>query len=306
MPLRLSTFGLLTAASLLVTSMTGARAADLDDNYGYADAPQDVPVAAIPQTKVEFGTGWYVRGDIAATRLPEMGLANSPNSAPNVTLKDGSQYGYDASLGFGYEFNKWFRSDVGFDFHKPIGIRAPGLSFPASNNYKNSDGITPDASLNNTSGTCQVGYITPSQVSYPYYSNCNSQYQATIQSFDVLVNGYAQLGQFGIVSPYVGAGAGLSFGHYASAIAYYLNDGTHYDTTFPLPGSSVSIHGYADKRISANYYNFAFALMAGVSFDIYNHTKLDVGYRYLNLGQILGSTVQYNEIRAGLRYMIDN
>ena len=287
---------LLAVATLLAPAL-GARAADLDENYGYAEGPQQVPVT---QTKVEFGTGWYVRADIAATRLPDLGLTTVPNNPPNIALKDGSQYGYNASFGFGYEFNRWFRSDVAFDFHKPIGIRTPGTTYlagqdPQYGNYQN------------TSGTCQIGYVSPTtNVFYPAYLDCSTRNEAQVQSFDVLVNGYAQLGQFGIVSPYIGAGTGLSFGHYSSSLAYYFNDGTHYDTSFTLPGSSVMVHGYADKRVSANYYNFAFALMAGVSIDVYAHTKLDIGYRYLNLGQVLGTTLQYHEARLGLRYMIDN
>jgi opacity protein-like surface antigen len=46
--------------------------------------------------------------------------------------------------------------------------------------------------------------------------------------------------------------------------------------------------------------------MAGVGIDVYAHTKLDIGYRYIDNGTVIGSHVRYNEIRAGLRYMIDN
>jgi opacity protein-like surface antigen len=56
--------------------------------------------------------------------------------------------------------------------------------------------------------------------------------------------------------------------------------------------------------------------MAGVAYDLTTHTKIDVGYRYLNMGKINGvasasgasptsakSTAQ--EVRIGLRYVID-
>ncbi len=46
--------------------------------------------------------------------------------------------------------------------------------------------------------------------------------------------------------------------------------------------------------------------MAGLSFDVFPHTKLDIGYRYLNLGTVQNVRLDAHEARAGLRYMIDN
>jgi opacity protein-like surface antigen len=62
-------------------------------------------------------------------------------------------------------------------------------------------------------------------------------------------------------------------------------------------------------------YSFAWALMAGFSVAVMDHVQLDAGYRFLNLGTISGISAVTglqtteraiaNEIRAGLRYMID-
>jgi opacity protein-like surface antigen len=48
--------------------------------------------------------------------------------------------------------------------------------------------------------------------------------------------------------------------------------------------------------------------MAGFSVDVFDHTKLDIGYRYLNQGSVPGGTgvLSSQEVRAGLRYMVDN
>ena len=46
--------------------------------------------------------------------------------------------------------------------------------------------------------------------------------------------------------------------------------------------------------------------MGGIAIDVYDHTKLDIGYRYLHLGDVLGANLSTQEVRAGLRYMIDN
>ncbi len=281
-------------AATVATPLSQGQAADLDP--GYADVP------ALQDTKVEFGTGWYIRGDIGVTRLPTPTLVDSQSerTAPVLSLKSGSQLGYTASLGAGYAFNNWFRTDTVFDFHKPLHVTSGGGFYPASTQ------------------TCQTGYVSVLQsastdilgdtttVNEPYYSDCYSQNQAKVQSYDVLVNGYVDLGHWSRFTPYVGAGVGLSFGHYSSSLNFYQSDNTPYNVYFSLPGSSAILHGYRDVTTSGNYYNFAFALMAGVAIDVADHTKLDIGYRYLNLGSVLNTTISYQEVRAGLRYMIDN
>ena len=285
---------LLLMAVTTVASLGLARAADLDP--GYADIP------ALQDTKVEFGTGWYIRGDIGVTRLPAATLIDSQSerTAPTLSLKSGSQVGYTASLGAGYAFNNWFRTDTVFDFHKPIHVSSSGGYYPASTQ------------------TCQTGYVsvvedvlgaldgTTTSIVEPYYSDCYSQNQAKVQSYDALVNGYVDLGHWSRFTPYVGAGVGLSFGHYSSSLNFYQTDNTPYNVYFTAPGSSLTLHGYRDVTSAGNYYNFAFALMAGVAIDVADHTKLDIGYRYLNLGSVLGTNISYQEVRAGLRYMIDN
>lgn len=298
MPPRSLTLGLLAAAALL-TPLAPARAADLDENYGYAEAPQEVPVA---ETKVEFGTGWYVRGDIGAARLPSLDLSQpAAGTAPPTQLTQGSRFGYTASLGAGYSFNRWFRADVTADFRQPIGIKQNGNYYAATS----SDGYV------NNNGTCQLGYeaytsVAIASFSEPYYENCSSRNQASLTNFSVLVNGYIDVAHWSIFTPYVGAGVGLSFGHYSSSVSYFNPDGTPYNTYYTVPPGNILVHGYQDATYSANYYNPAFAAMAGVAIDVLPHTKLDLSYRFVYLGKVLGATLTTNEARAGLRYMIDN
>ena len=201
----------------------------------------------LPQSNVVFGSGWYVRGDIGATEMPKINVTSLTGSlAPTTTISD-HKLGYTASLGGGYEINQWFRTDVVADFNQSLHASSAGpIVCPPS--------------------TC-------------------GGYNAKINSYDALVNGYVDLGNWHRVTPYVGAGVGLSFGDVRGTS--FLN-GTSYSGSSNL------------------YYNVAFGLMAGFSVDIFDHTKLDIGYRYLHLGQVLGSNIDMQEVRAGLRYMIDN
>jgi opacity protein-like surface antigen len=88
---------------------------------------------------------------------------------------------------------------------------------------------------------------------------------AKVSSITLMFNGYLDLGNFHGWTPYVGAGIGVAFNEIA-------------DVTF-TNGAVVSL---GSKREA----DFAWALMAGVSRDLGRGVKLDIGYRYIDLGEI--------------------
>lgn len=87
-----------------------------------------------------------------------------------------------------------------------------------------------------------------------------------------LVNAYFDLGTWHGITPFVGAGVG-----------YAQNNMTGFDTStqiiLPFPG--VSGGTIRDK----SHGNLAWALHAGLSYDVTPNVKLELAYRYLNLGQ---------------------
>src|SRR5690606_8344763 len=124
--------------------------------------------------------------------------------------------------------------------------------------------------------------------------------RADISAWTTLVNAYFDLANFGGLTPYVGAGLGASYV-------------TTSDVNYTNPNGTTGTHEGDSK------WNLAWALMAGVSYDISSQLALDVNYRYLNLGKAqtesisaggLGSSpivyddLAAHEFRVGLRYMI--
>ena len=213
-----------------------ALAADLDQPYlGSQQFPQD---------KVEFGSGWYIRGDIAATQNYALGLEQEGTQAIAFGVARTSNWGYDASIGGGYKFLNGIRTDIVVDFHQPVQTNISGNCI-------------------DTAGICSI--------------------QGKFNHNEALLNGYYDLGTWWKVTPYLGAGAGVGFGEAKASV---------------IGGTNLYV-------ANTKYQNFAFALMAGVGFDVYDHTKLDIGYRYLNDGSVGGEKIYHHEIRAGLRYMID-
>ncbi len=119
-----------------------------------------------------------------------------------------------------------------------------------------------------------------------------------ITSYTLMLNFYKDLGTYRGFTPYVGAGVGAA---YNIADEFYFTEN---------PNLLNRIRG--DRDLS-----FAWALMAGVGYQVSDRTTLDVGYRYLDLGEAGSENVDnlnfYNprfnidditahEVKVGLRY----
>jgi opacity protein-like surface antigen len=296
-------------------------AADLDSSlFGVQPPTQTQPV--------EFGTGWYIRGSVDAayqiqpSLLPNY-LVDPPGQSYSGISPSAQSYDWAAEIGFGYTFNKWFRTDLTYSYYGTQKVSGNGsyVNCPASLNplYSNPPtdtillGVTPD----------------PSQ--------CTPQESAYLQKNLALANAYLDLGTWYGVTPYVGAGVGIAYIVGNQAVNFVNNsNGTPYDATLTLPNpypvpliyyNAVTGQPLAqqphyssgqqnwDVSNTTKKLNFAFALMAGFSYDLTSNAKLDIGYRYANfgsvssIGSVSGSLVNQpittQEIRIGLRYLID-
>ncbi len=253
-----------------------AAAADLGPSF-FVDGP---PPEVQP---VEFGTGWYIRGDL--------GYAN--DSLPPLTsnlaqyLSSARQASLSAGLGFGYKFNNWIRADIIGEYRKTIAATGQGPGQTC---------VTQVTTINNT----------PTDTAF---DTCTPNYRSSIRRWDLLANLYADLGTWYGITPYVGGGAGLSLTRASSSVNWYMSNGLPYHVT------TDGFYFNWDKYTSNLRYQFAWALMAGVSYAMTDHISVDVGYRYINLGTlpsiadpsgtIVNKTMDAHEVRVGLRYMID-
>ena len=113
----------------------------------------------------------------------------------------------------------------------------------------------------------------------------NDTLRTELETVTVFANAYWDITNYGGFTPYVGGGAGAAF-HRLSNI------------TAPLDAS--------DGDTTA----FAWNATAGVSYDITPALKIDVSYRYTDLGSAISSgavplevdKLTANEVRIGLRY----
>lgn len=120
----------------------------------------------------------------------------------------------------------------------------------------------------------------------------------SLTSYTAMVNLYGDLGRYGNFVPYVGVGLG---------VAYHKMDGVYFTGA---PALVNTIEGNSDVT-------FAWALMAGFGYQVSDRMILDVGYRYIDLGDIKSGRVDSagfvnpavrledmtaHEFKVGLRY----
>jgi opacity protein-like surface antigen len=133
------------------------------------------------------------------------------------------------------------------------------------------------------------------------YANGYVRDQADFESTSALFNGYVDLGTWVGITPYLGAGIGLAGNRFTniSREAYIAG----------VPGGSAGLEPHTT-------YNLAWGLMAGAAVNLGSGFALDLGYRYMHLGDVRtkidgpGDGIRTDEIRAhefrlGARYMID-
>lgn len=218
-----------------------------------ADMPEYVPIETPEPLPLPVGN-WYLRGDIGYK------IYEDPSGYYDLAgygSMDGENLDDTGVIGVGagYRFNEWFRVDATIDYEWEAEMYGR-LPCPAP---------------------CTAG----------------SREAANLDAWTGLVNAYVDLGNYSGLSPYVGAGLGVSLLRTS-------------DVTSSSPGTY-----YGEDT-----WNFAWALMAGVGYDVTEQLTLDLNYRYMNLGDARSNTdpaapgpgvIEWNdiaahEIRVGMRY----
>jgi opacity protein-like surface antigen len=236
---------------------------------------------------------WYVRGDFGAASystsrwtqaLSGLGSGDQLLSA-GFSSKSIRQSAF-IGAGLGYELHPWIRADITAEYRASARLR----------------------------GTFQERVLNPTA---PLAFFGQNEVAGSLQTTVMMANAYADVGTWYGFTPYLGAGVGLAH-HDLSGVARTGFGVTGTDLTFNnVPNGALPVaFGPALEKIRTN---FAWALVAGISYSISPNLKFDLGYRHLDLGDIRsGSTscvcressagfklrnVASNEIRVGVRWL---
>lgn len=207
----------------------------------------------------EIGTGWYLRGDIGYMRNTASGSWRQ-----DQFTKEQASNGYSGQIGFGYKYNEWLRADLTAERIDKFDMRS---SAPCRN----------------------LGCLPGDR----------SQERAQLSAWTLMANGYIDFGNWGGVTPYVGAGLGAARVSVAGSQSFN-------------PGDMIA----DDRFATGERWSIAASGMAGASYDLGRGLQIDAGYRYLWIaGGISGASSNVNQkieykdisshqVRVGLRYFV--
>jgi opacity protein-like surface antigen len=192
----------------------------------------------------DFG-GWYLRGDVGFSNQRVDNVRNT-----NAALYSGLNSFQETT---GFDTGGIYQLGAGYQFNHWFRVDVTG-EYRGSANFHGLDLISfPNG------GTTGFG---------------SDVYSASKSEWLFLVNAYADLGTWWCITPYIGAGIGTS----RVQISNFLDQGV---------GSLSGGGGVGPSLVSAqtgSQWNFAWALHAGLSYQVTQNMAVDLGYSYVNLG----------------------
>jgi opacity protein-like surface antigen len=215
------------------------------------DLPPEVQAPEYTGT-IAAASGWYIRGDLgynasSSAGKPSWQTYGAANDTYASDTFDSARLDGDYSLsaGFGYQFNDFVRSDLTVDYFK--------------SNFSGNSSTDSRCSALQNAGT-----------------GCAFTHKQALAVLDVMANGYIDLGTYWGLTPYLGAGAGIANIDWGDQhVSKHCTSGTS--------GCNNWVKYNAKDYDGVESWRFAYALMAGVSYDIATNYKLDFGYRYSDI-----------------------
>jgi opacity protein-like surface antigen len=196
---------------------------------------------------VEDYGAWYLRGDIGMTNQRVGHLDNVLFDSTVVVHEKVFDSSPLFGIGLGYKFNNWLRFDGTAEYRG-------GATFSGFDTYTFNNGLD------------------------PAFTRMND-YRAVKSEWLFLANAYLDLGTWHSVTPFVGAGIGGS----RNTISGFRDmDPTGCPPAIaPCTGPTGPSAAFAN---SASKWNFAWALHAGLSYQVTPNFTVELAYRYVDLG----------------------
>ena len=101
---------------------------------------------------------------------------------------------------------------------------------------------------------------------------------STFQTMSYMFNVYADLTPYSMFTPYIMAGIGMTNIEY-------------------------EFQGFGRKAVKYEEDYFTWAVGGGLSAKLTNRINIDVGYRFLNMGEIESASIRAHEVYGGFRYV---
>ncbi len=235
--------------SMKVALFAGAALAVAVSAAGAADLPPIMQPRPMAPVQVEEFGGWYLRGDIGVGMQQFSAFDfNQTNAA------SGAVWPADWRIDQKDIKNTFFiGGGIGYQWNSWLRVDVTGeyradIKFKAAGSYTN----FPNPALGRA------------------YDLYDGDHSASV----FLANAYVDLGTWWCLTPFVGAGAGFAY-HKTTALS---------DIGINADGLGASAFGYAPQ--DHTQWNFAWALHAGLAYNVSQNFKMELAYRYLNMGSV--------------------
>jgi opacity protein-like surface antigen len=232
--------------SLKTLALAGAMAVTASAIAQAADFPMAPPAPPPPpELRGTISSGIYLRGDVG------VGYQQIDKyEQANVRADGGSFFGAT-------DQNTTFFAGVGIGYRFNNWFRVDGTF-----EYRGGGSIGVNDRIDYTNGVGNPGILT-------------NTYKGNLSSMVALFNAYVDLGTWNCLTPYIGAGIGVA----SNRITGLTDQGANWvDTTTAIIQPTLGTASSGTKT------GVAWALMAGVGYEVNKNLTLEVGYRYLNLG----------------------
>lgn len=262
-------------------------------------------------TDVEFGSGWYLRGDITYNMKGRedkgRGVISSATSTSNL------QYDYDDALGFrvgaGYYMAPNFRLEGTIE--AVLQSSFAGEAYAGFGGTRSS--TTETIVFNNT------GLITSSSNAALIGSNApliggKEETTASYNAGLYMVTGYYDLPKIGKFTPYIGAGGGLSQINYKETSVWTCSPSSTAETCGD-PAGTAGAEATKTTTRDESFVTTAWQLSAGTAIELTENMSFDVGYTFTQVGG--ASNLSYadgtaidddgfaiHRVNAGIRYQL--
>ena len=239
-------------------------------------------------TALEVGTNWYLRGDVGVA-LPTAPSFTLPYLSGNdfqttaISGANGSTADFAGGLGVGYRVTDYLRLDATWTYWQgPERTRSLNAVCPYA--------FTP------WPAAAPTGYL------WDTTQTCAGSANLRQHNNTFLANAYVDLGTYSGFAPYVGGGVGANMNAVQTSSGFVETNGgfTPYSISYgggapnvwvnalgqplsPQPSTVFASQAWT-RSINQTNWRFAWALAAGIGYQITPSITLDVGYRYLNGG----------------------
>lgn len=234
-----------------VWALAGVAALLVSNTAIAADLLPPPPVIEPPPVHEPIGSGWYLRGDVGVGiyQEPELELANIGTPYDFAFVQEDLGATGLLGIGVGYRLNSWFRFDVTGEYR--FGATLNGVDRVSYN-------VSPGVDIRQSNA-----------------------YSGETSSFVGLVNAYIDLGTWWCLTPFVGVGLGFA-NNYLDSLVDHSSQYTFDLATGNITGFWGAPTGYFQDGSRTN---FAWALHAGVGYEVNPNLTLELAYRYINLGK---------------------